>query len=43
VIASAFAKAKIFDSLLFSHLSRAVQWQGRAPAEFSVRVSNPKP
>jgi hypothetical protein len=38
VIASAFAKAKIFDELLFAHLSRAVQWRGRNKAEFSVQV-----
>ena len=38
VIASAFAKAKIFDELLFAHLSRAVQWRGRDGSEFTVQV-----
>jgi len=38
VIASAFAKAKMFDERLFSHLSRAVQWRGRAAPEFSVQA-----
>lgn len=38
VIASAFAKAKIFDEPLFAHLSRAVQWRGRNKGEFSVQV-----
>ena len=38
VIASAFAKAKIFDSELFAHLSRAVQWRGRPASQFTVQV-----
>ena len=39
VIASAFAKAKIFDSVLFAHLSRAVQWRGRPASQFTVQVN----
>lgn len=41
VIASAFAKAKIFDSALFEHLSRAVQWRGRPSSQFTVQVAIP--
>ena len=38
IIASAFAKAKIFDEGIFAHLSRAVRWRGRATSEFTVQA-----
>jgi len=37
VIATAIAKAKIFDSALFSHLSRSAQWRGRASSQYTVQ------
>ena len=38
LLASAFAKAKVFDEAIFRHISRAVRLPERAPHEFSVEA-----